>query len=356
MFPAKSLEETGADISVMGDGENVVCEINKSYSGKLKLSEISGIFYKENNLIKTGKKTKLNENIDSFPFPARKLVKKYAYGKFYDPSIKTGEFTSIITSRGCPFQCRFCSRNSISMKNYRKRSIENVIIELKEIYEMGYSYVAFNDDCFLSNKKIAKKLFEKIMEEEIDLSFYITAARVDSADEDLYKILKIAGVKFIQFGLESGNQDILDFYRKKITLDEINYAVNLANNSGFFTAGSFIIGAPFETEKHIKKTIEFAKSLPLDSVSFLPLRYMAGSDLWIDAVRNGLIMDSEYIVDAGSERKLAVFSKREIYDFCLKAQRNFYFRPDFFIHLLKSSLKKSDPSFLKSYLAYLFNK
>ena len=105
---------------------------------------------------------KLLTDLNAISFPARHLVKKYEYGRGINPHIKKGEFTSIVTSRGCPFACRFCSRNSISMKKYRMRSTEDIIEELKEIYKMGYKYVAFNDDCFLSNKKQAYGLFDAI--------------------------------------------------------------------------------------------------------------------------------------------------------------------------------------------------
>ena len=169
------------------------------------------------------------------------------------------------------------------------RSTENIIEELKEIYKMGYKYVAFNDDCFLSSKKQAYGLFDAIIKENFDMKFYVTAARVDSADEDLYMKMKKAGVCLLQFGLESGNQDVLDFYKKNITIEQSRYAVNLSHKMGFFTVGSFSLGASFETEKHFEKTVSFAKSLSLNSVSFLPLVYMAGSELWSGAVGEGKI-------------------------------------------------------------------
>ena len=96
--------------------------------------------------------------------------------------------------------------------------------------------------------------------------------------------MKLAGVTHIQFGLESGNQDVLDFYHKQTTVETIKKAVHMSHETGFFTIGSFIFGAPFETTQHFNRTLLFAKSLPLDSVSFLPLRYMIGSELWNQAV------------------------------------------------------------------------
>ena len=355
LFPKKSLEETGADISVQGDGESIILDIKKAITGKIDFSEISGIYYRENDEIKNGPPLKLIEDIDSIPFPTRHLVNKYNYGKEYNPNIKKGEFTSIITSRGCPFNCKFCSRNSISMKTFRRRSTKNILEEIKNLSKMGYKYVSFADDSFIENKKQAIELFEGIIKEQYDMNFIITAARVNSADEELFKKMKKAGVTHIQFGLESGNQDVLDFYNKKITLDKIRYAVNLGHKMGFFTIGSFILGAPFETKEHFEKTIQFAKSLPIDSVSFLPLRYMAGSELWCGAVKDGKILEDEYMVQADSKRGLGHFAREKIIEYCSKANRDFYLRPNFVLRLFIKSLKNDELGFLQSYLALFFS-
>ena len=356
LFPKKVLNDTQADICVQGDGEEVIKDIKKAINGEVKYSEISGIYYKENQEIKQGQPVHLITDLNAISFPARHLVKNYEYGRGMNPSIKKGEFTSIVTSRGCPFSCRFCSRNSMSMNRYRMRSTKNIVEELKEIHNMGYKYVAFNDDCFLSNKKQAQEIFNAIIKERFDMKFYVTAARVDSADVDLYLKMKKAGVCLLQFGLESGNQDVLDFYNKKTSLETIRYAVNLSHKMGFFTVGSFILGAPLETREHFENTISFAKSLPLNSVSFLPLMYMAGSNLWNDAVKEGKISSDEYLCQADSQRNLGFFTKQQLRTYCYSAQRSFYFRLKFVFDLLKTCLKQNDFSFLKAYLSYVFVK
>lgn len=349
LFPDKSLIETGADISVTGPGEKSILEIIKSIDD---LKNVPGVYFKENKKIKKGKEQIIVKNIDDISFPSRHLVTDYNYGIGYNPSFKKGEFTSIITSRGCPFSCRFCSRGSISMKSYQTRSTKSIIKELREIKDMGFRYVAFVDDCFLANKKQSMEIFTQVIKEKINIRFYIAAARVDSADEKLYSIMKKAGVVFIQFGLESANQDVLDFYDKKTTPEKIKYAVELSNKMGFYTVGSFILGAPFETEKHFRKTIDFAKKLPLVSVSFVPLKYMAGSDIWYDAVKDKLISDDEYVVAAGKDRKLGNFTSDELIMWGNMAHREFVFRLGFFINFLKVSFKQSDFSFILSYVSF----
>ena len=110
------------------------------------------------------------------------------------------------------------------------------------------------------------------------------------------------------------------FYNKHTTLKQIKEAVDISHRIGFFTAGTFILGAPFETRKHFHNTIKFAKTLPLDSVSFLPLRYMVGSTLWKNAVDEGKIKEDEYVVIAGGEYNLGWFTQKELISYCRLAQ------------------------------------
>jgi len=167
--------------------------------------------------------------------------------------------------------------------------------------------------------------------------------------------MKKAGVTHIQYGLESGNQDVLDFYNKNTTLDKIKYAVNLSHKLGFFNMGSFILGSPFETKKHFERTINFAKTLPLDSVSFVTLKYMAGSELWCKAVEDGKISEDDYLIQADSEKGLGLLTQKEILDYCIKARGDFYMRPQFMLRLFIKSIKNDDLGFLQSYLSLFFS-
>jgi anaerobic magnesium-protoporphyrin IX monomethyl ester cyclase len=348
----QALKETSASIGVIGDGEPVIVDVKKALNGKKDFSAIAGVVAQTPHGIEQGPPATLIKDLDTIAFPARHLVHHLTYGREFNPSFQAGDFTAIITSRGCPYHCRFCSRGSISQQRYRMRSIENIIAELKEIKAQGYRHVAIADDCFPTNTKHAIALFDEIRKENLELSFSITATRVDLADEELYKKMRLAGVSHLQFGLESGNQEILDYYDKRITLDDIKNAVTLSHKTGFFTIGSFILGAPFETKQQFQQTIAFAKSLPLDSVSFLPLRYMVGSLLWNQAKREGKIKENEYLIVADKQRKLGIYTKEELSRFCSNAQRSFYLRPRFFLRLLKKSLRNNDMSFIRSYLNY----
>jgi radical SAM superfamily enzyme YgiQ (UPF0313 family) len=326
--PKKSLAEIpAADISVEGDGEQVIKDIINTFEGTKKLSELPGVHYREHGEIKTGKPPKIIENIDSLPFPARHLVDKYDYGEKNRSYIFKPKFTSIIMARGCQFNCRFCSRNALGFKTYRTRSVENIVKEIQEIDEK-YSSVMIVDDNFLSDKKRSSEVMDRLIELGTDVNIYIQGARVDTAERELYKKMKKANVKQLYFGIESGNQDVLYFYNKKTTLDQIRRAVNLSREMDFFTSGSFILGAPFETKEHIERTIKFACSLPLDTAIFTILTYKYGSDLWDEAVKNGKISENDgYAVLADSRKGLGNFTTEELEDFYRKAVTRFYLRP-----------------------------
>jgi len=347
LYPKRSLEELNADISVEGEGEINISDISKALEGKKSLSEIPGVYFKLKNKIKKGPTVKFIENLDLIPFPARHLVKKYKYGQIYNSKIEKEKFTSIISSRGCPHVCKFCTRQFIGMKKYRMRSKENIIEELKELHEQDYEYIVITDDSFLSHAKRAYQIMDSVIKEKLQFEFFIQGARVDSADEKLYQKMRDAGVKGIAFGIESGNQDVLDFYNKKTTLQQIKYAINLSRKMGFITLGSFILGAPFETRKHFENTINFALSLPLDVITFFPLEYRAGSEIWEDAVEEGKIDSEEYAVQTDINRGLGMFTNEEISKFCKKAHRKFYFRPSYIMDELAKACNTKDFTFIK---------
>ena len=339
LYPKKSLSTLNADISVEGEGEEVILDIAEALSGKKELCEIHGVHYKKEEEMKAGKPPKIIENLDSIPFPARHLVKSYNYGHILGVKFVKGTFTSMITSRGCRHKCRFCTRQFIGMNQCRVRSAENVIEELRELKEAGYDSVMMVDDDFLTNRGRASKIMDTAIKERIGMELWVQG-RCDSADRNLYEKMRDAGVRGMSFGIESGNQDVLDYYNKRINLDEIRKAVNLSREMGFFTLGNFILGAPFETRRHFESTIKFAASLPLDAVAFFTLEYEAGAQLWNEAVMEGRIAPGEYLVFSDSRRGLSEFTKEEIEAYCKIAHKRFYLRPTYWMDQLYQVVRR----------------
>jgi anaerobic magnesium-protoporphyrin IX monomethyl ester cyclase len=335
-----------ADISVIGDGEPVILEILQWLEGDKELSDIHGIYYRDHDKIKQGKPPQLNEKLDDIQLPARHLIEKNRYGISPWRLSLTGTVTSIATSRGCPYQCRFCANNTIKSKErYRKRSAENVFREIQQVAK-DYHSILIVDDNFLADKPRAHQIFDMIIESGVIVNFIIEGARVDSIDKDLCSKMKQAGVSTILFGVESGNQDVLDYYHKGITLDQIRRGINLAHKMRFFVYASFILGAPMETKKHIDTTIKFACSLPIDFAIFGPLRYQAGSPLWIEAVDDKKIKPTEYIITADKKLGLSTFTADELSQFSINGFTTFYFRPKYMLHQLYQSIIRRDINLL----------
>jgi len=345
LHPKESLEYMKkANISVEGEGDFVIKDIAKAIEGKKKLSNIHGIYYRENGQVKKGKEAKIIKNLDELPFPARHLVDKYDYGKVDGSYLFKPRLTSMVSSRGCPFQCTFCGRDALNYKTYRERSAENIVEEIKIISEK-YKSLFFVDDNFLLNVERSNQIFDGIIEEKLDLDLLIMGARVDTASKELYKKMKKAGVKYIEYGIESGNQDVLDFYKKEINISQIKKAVNLSRKMNFVILGNFILGAPFETKKHFEKTIGLACSLPFDMVFFFPLAYMDGSDLWNDGVKKGIFSKNPTEVGKKVDLKelgLSNYNHEELRNYCSYAIRKFYYRPSYVVRQIYRSLLRKD--------------
>ena len=356
-FKERALHDiTHADVCATGEGEYVILDLVKYLQGEKKIDDIHGIYYRDNGIIKSGKPLKVTDNLDKIPFPARHLVDKYDYGGFPFGYELKKKVTSIITSRGCPFRCRFCARysNFIEEWGYRKRSAENVVKEIQELDEK-YRSIWIVDDNFLADNKRAHEIFDKLIESDTKIDILIEGARTDSADRELYKKMKKAGVTFISYGIESGNQDVLDFYNKQITLQQIQEATSLAREMGFFLSASFILGAPIETKQHIENTIKYACSLPIDIASFAPLGYIRGSRLWVEAVENNKISKDTFIVISNSESDLGNFTREEIGSYTIQAYKKFYLRPNYLLSQISRSISRNDFSLLFKGWKFLFS-
>lgn len=242
----------------------------------------------------TGKKKKLSseliKDIDSIPFPdwAGLPLEKY-----HSPTRKHN-YLSIMTSRGCPFTCIFCYKG-IFGRAYRMRSAENVLEELSMLKaKYGLKEIAFIDDNFTANKKRTKDILQGMIDRNLNLKWTApNGIRVDSVDDELMGLMKKSGCYQLSFGIESGNQEVLDKIGKRIKLEQVKEAIALAKKHGIETIGFFMIALPFDTEETMQQTIDLAKELKLGYTQFTITTPYPGTPLYdlVEAEGKFLVSD-----------------------------------------------------------------
>ncbi|MBI4188771.1 MAG: B12-binding domain-containing radical SAM protein [Chloroflexi bacterium] len=261
------------DIVVRGEGEQTMLDIISAYEGKRELKSVPGIAYRENRQDPLGKATDtvftpprpMRTDLDSVAFPLRRLLPNQQY-------IRSGQsrfgrsVTSVITTRGCPFHCEFCS-NAVFGVSYRQRSPKNVVDEVEEVLSLGYDYIHFADDVFTLKRDRLSGIIEEIKSRKLRFKWECLS-RVDSLDLETARAMRDAGCERMFFGIESANESVLKLMGKKITLANAQKAVDIASQAGIRTGAFFIVGYPGETDDTVLETVRFASSLPLDYLSF----------------------------------------------------------------------------------------
>jgi anaerobic magnesium-protoporphyrin IX monomethyl ester cyclase len=298
------LHVDGADLTVFGEAEQVIADILRRISSGGSWTDLPGISYaREGRLVRNPGFHAL-EDLDAVEPPSFDLARNKKYGYLY--GIKVNNIAGIMTSRGCPYECTFCTFRRV---RYRERSVGRVIEEIERRKEEGADYLIFYDDNFLMRAERAREIMDEIIKHRIRLKMALQA-RVDFVDPDLLKKLRDAGVIIMILGLESANQDVLDFYNKKTTVADAARAISLADRSGLITFGTLIIGAPMETDRHFEADRKFLAETPLDLVSIHILDYVRGSSLWEDARRKGLIEENE--IHVAADRRVSFYTTEEL--------------------------------------------
>ncbi len=323
------------DVVVRGEGEETFRELvnffESSSEGPLSLEGIKGITFRRDNKIIQTDTHPLIKDLDNIPFPAYHLLPMDKY------TLEGKKFATIMTSRGCPFSCIFCSSSQLFGKTWRARSPENVIEEIKLLKnKYGVKEIEFLDDTFTLNKKRAEKICELLIKEKLNIS-WSCSSRVDTIDESLIEKLKGAGCHTIYVGVESGSQKILNIIGKGITLSQIEKTINLIKKVNLNTIGSFIIGIPGETVKTIKKTIDFAKKLNPSFVQFSICTPYPGTKLFEIAKEKGWLLTKDWskytILD--QVMKIPGMVTTNLNRWLLRAYLSFYLRPKFILEQLK---------------------
>lgn len=313
------------DVVVVGEGEKTVCEILLAHDEGSDLEHIKGIAYRQDGRDRFTPKRDLEPDMDRIAFPARDLFPNQAYIDHWKKRFGYA-ITTVITTRGCPFCCEFCS-NAVFGESYRERSPGNVLDEVEEALSFGYDRIHFADDVFTLNRERMLRLCDEISSRRLNFKWECLG-RADSIDSETARAMKMAGCDRIFFGIESGNDSILRLMNKKITTKKARHAIEAADSSGLRTGAFFILGYPGETDDTLLDTLRFASSLPVDYLSFTMPYPLPGTALSkrIKGRLKGEWKGSKSLVSDHSLTFVGDFSERKIRFAILKGQIQFMIR------------------------------
>jgi radical SAM superfamily enzyme YgiQ (UPF0313 family) len=257
-------------------------------------------------------------------------------------NVKKTPYAQMMTSRGCPYQCTFCDRKVFG-RIFRARSPKNVVDEIEMLMErFGVKEVKFNDDTFNVDPKRVIGICEEMLKRNIKIPW---TCRVDANNlsSDLLKIMKQAGCWQIGFGIENADPAILKAIKKSISPEEGKRIVQLAKKCGMTVKVSFMLGLPGETEATIRKTIDFAKTLPADILNFHIFIPFPGTELFQTISAQGALLHKHYQhycqLNLPKDMHLPFvaegLTEDQIRRFSSQAHRSFYLRPAYIYRQLK---------------------
>jgi magnesium-protoporphyrin IX monomethyl ester (oxidative) cyclase len=321
------------DFVVIGEGEYITLELLNSIVEDKPLEEVKGIAFRKGKYILETPKRPYISNLDALPLPARHLLPMDKY-KILGKNLTV---IHVISSRGCPFKCIFCSSSALFGKMFRARSVDNVIAEIEEsLQKYKTRNVEFMDDTFTFNRNRVLKFCEEVKRRCLDISWGCSS-RVDTITKEMMEKMREAGCFIIFFGIESASQKTLNLIGKGITIDKAVKVINWAKEVGIETLASFVIGFPWETIDDMKRTIKFAKKLKPDFVEFSVATPYPGTPLYELAKEKGFleVKDWSKYTTIKPVMKGENFSIKDVNLLMLLSYGQFYLSPSFLIAQIK---------------------
>ena len=330
----ETLEQSAElDFIIRGEPELTALELAKRLNRGEELDELYGISLRMNGKIEHFGERLYCRELDELPFPAWDLVNL----NHYRLPFTNRRFVMVMSSRGCPYDCTFCVAQSYYGKKIRKRSAERIVDEIEwNIEKNGVRDFFFWSESFTIVKKNIHQLCDEILRRGLKIR-WVCNSRVDNVDLNVLKKMKKAGCWMISYGIESGDQGILDRSLKRITLEQIRTAVNLTREAGFQIAGHFVLGLPGETEATLRKTSELSRELDLDYAQFYCASPWPGSRLYDEARREGWLNTENW--DRYEQTYCVLdypeLSGKKILEMRDRMTNAFYFRPKIIWKTLK---------------------
>ncbi len=341
IYPKETIAEPDIDYCVYGEGEVAFDELVNSIDKDEPPEKIPGIISKKN----TNKRHELQriQDINLLPFPDRRLLSFNKYKSFITYS---NPITTIVTSRGCAFNCYYC--NSIERgQKVRFLNPQKVVEEIEDIVKLGLRDILFFDENFFFNTKRIEGICDEIISRRIKIRWHCRSRADMNLEKSFLKKIGDAGCRMIQFGIESGTQRIQNYINKKLNIEEVKKTIRDVKDAGIMTYGNFMIGLPTETEDEMKHTLKFAVELNLDYASISTFNPLPDSMFYKMALNDGTIGSDywyEYVKNPSRNVKYYWWPphNKEVIDrLNFDGFKKFYYRP---LYLLKAIFRKQSIS------------
>lgn len=371
-LPEEMLDDDSIDFVIIGEAEETLSSLLECLeAGKdIRACNLDGIGFKYKGSIQIDKRNKYLSNLDDLPFPYWDIfpLKRYfSIGMPHGGSLKNVPFIPIITSRGCPFECVFCSVHNLWGRSYRKRSAENVLKELDYLVsEFSIKEILFEDDNLTFDKKRAKEIFRGILDRSLKISWSMpNGVALQTLDDEMLELMKASGCHSISIGLESGDEFILkNIIKKPIMLKMVKPVVNKAKSLGLEVTAFFVVGLPGETSEQLGNTFRLAENLDVDNVNFFYATPLPGTRLLEICKEKRLLeealdysrLKSDYPVFANE-----AYSIEELKSIVSRERLRLYFlylirHPKKFLYKLRSKFLSDPRYFMRFLLKYISRK
>jgi len=328
LYPEETFTHQEIDYGIIGSAQKALPGFLSALNDGKDFSGIKGLVYRKERSVVINRPDTFREDFATLPFPSRHLLPNSRYREVMS---KRKNLTIMITSKGCPSKCSFCH---IKETPYSSRNPQSVAEEVEQCYkQFSIREIDIFDPSFTIDKKRVIDICREIRKKNVDIHFSCRA-RVDQIDEELLDEMSATGFKRIQYGLESGDQSILDRVNKGINLKQIKKVVAWTKQRGISALGFFLIGAPGDNYCTVRKTIQFAKDLDLDYAQFHKVMAKPRTELYEQIKRlSGRDYWRDFVLGNATEERLPSpwtgLSQKEIEDFTIRAYQDFYFRPSY---------------------------
>lgn len=333
IYAPETIRLEPVDFVITKPGERSFSLLVNELDGDRRFDRVPGLLYKDRNQeVRWNPQVPTSLTLDDLPFPDRTML---PFEKYYSIMTANRPVGTMVTAKGCPYMCVFCSERG-SKPSWR--SGESVAAEMLEARSIGIREMFFVDDTFYVRKQASVEIAQALIDVNVGMPWG-ARARVNNLDREMLQTFKRSGCQRLHIGVEAGTDRVLKTLQKNITTDQARRAFRLCKDTGINTMAYFIVGNPGETLEDVRATFRLACELEPTAVQFSRMTPMPATELYDMGLRSGLFPDywREFArdplgsIERGFQPKMWTenFTEEQLYDLADHHTRRFYFRPKY---------------------------